>query len=266
MAKKSKSAGRSHAQKKADEKLFLKLLENEASKKRQPGKQTPIKKSGRRIGGNIEKANRKGKQQQKNVSSKAKVSIPSKTDAGRRNVKSTKIGTVSKRAESSRLRIEQPRKKRGTNISQINFEFEKVRAIDKKINLFKTGAGDAIKKELKKRGGKPPRGIIVTVFDKQGREHTQISPLDFVVNKTNVENFVGNMLDKMKVDFMAWKDGHKIKSKRKPRKRRGRLRQDEQAMMDTHDALGPGEGGTEENPYGDYNPDDIASVTIKFIL
>lgn len=237
MAKKSKSAGRSHAQKKADEKLFLKLLENEASKKRQPGKQTPIKKSGRRIGGNIEKANRKGKQQPKNVPSKTKVSISSKTDAGRRNVKPTKIGTVSKRAESGRLRIEQPRKKRGTNISQINFEFEKVRAIDKKINLFKTGAGSAIKKELRKRGGKPPRGIIVTVIDKKGREKTEISPLDFVVNAANVEQFVADMLERMKADFMEWKD-----------------------MEDE-----PGED-TDVNPYADYNPDTIASITIKFIL
>lgn len=253
MAKKSKPSARTHTQKKADEKLFLKLLQNVSK----APKQKTTTKSGDRIGRNDSKSNRPRKSKPQKLPTKSKVSVQTKTHTRRKSVKSTSNRIIKRRTESGRLYTEP--QKRGSK--RIDYTFEKVRSIDKKINLFKQQGGDAIKKELRKRGGKPPRGIIVTVFDKQGREHTQISPLDFVVNKANVENFVGNMLDKMKVDFMAWKDGQKTPKKAKRRK--GKKGSD----MDTFDSLGPGDGGgTEENPYGDYNPDDIASITIKFIV
>lgn len=227
MSKKSKSATRSRAQKKADEKLFLKLLKNEASKKPSQGKQKAIAKTRRRHSNIFERTNRKGKPTGKNVSAKNKVSFQTKGNVSGKNVGTTKIRPISGRLESGRLSAGRQRGK-----EQIDFAFSKVRAVDKKINVFKQQSGKAIKNQLKRHGGKPPRGIVVTVYDKKGREHTRMSPLDFVVNENTTENFVTDMLSDMKEDFMEWKE-----------------------MEDDTDA----------NPYGDFNPDTIHGITIKFI-
>ena len=232
-SKKSRSIRtRSNAQKIADEKLFLKLLENEARKERKQAKQKTIKESRKGKRTDSKSTDKKGTKAKKPVG-KTKVPIPSKTDTRRSNVKSTGKRVSNKRAESGRLRAEP--QKRGSK--QIDFTFERVRAIDKKINLFKSQSGDEIKKQLRKRGGKPPRGIIVTVTDKKGREKTEISPLDFVVNKDNTQEFITDMLERMRDDFLEWKE-----------------------MEDE-----PGED-IEVNPYADYNPDTIAGITIKFII
>lgn len=231
MAKKSKRHARSRAQKIADEKLFLKLLkENE----RKTSIQKTVSKRGgdgsNRITGVNKERTKRGKQK---PVGKSKVSIQTKPDTRGKNVSTTKNRPTPKRNEPGRLHTE-PRK-RGKE--EINYSFDKVRSIDKKINLFKEGASKGIKGQLKRHGGKPPRGIIVTVRDKKGREKTEISPLDFVVNESNIQEFVNNMLERMKDDFMEWKD-----------------------MQEN------GETDTDANPYADYNPDTIASITIKFII
>lgn len=124
--------------------------------------------------------------------------------------------------------------RRRPNKEQTDFHFQGIRSVDKKIQAFGKGADKAISKQLERKDGKPPKGIIVTVYDKKGREHTTVSSPTFVVNKRNVIKHVDKMLKKMKNDFMEWKD-----------------------MKDPDDL--------EENPYADYNPETIHAVTIKYI-
>ena len=236
----AKAAIRSKAQKSKDEKLFLKILKYEAEKERpkiqrKPSQQKVSTKTRKRDSGNINPSNRKGKTgtPKQNISKSYKKGGRTSQNRRGKTTPTAGKGIVSKRPSTGRLYTEP--QKRGSK--QIDFVFEKVRSVNKKIDLFKEQSGSAIKKELRKRGGKPPRGIIVTVRDKKGREKTEISPLDFVVNESNVQNFIADMLERMKADFMEWKD------------------------MEEN-----GETDTDANPYADYNPDTIAEITIKFIV
>lgn len=136
---------------------------------------------------------------------------------------------------SGKLEVSKQTKK---TAKEIHYTFSGVRAVHKKIDLFKAKGKTAIEKQLKKFGGKPPRGLIVLVSDKKGREKAEVSPLDFVVNEENTQKFISDLLDRMKVDFMEWKD-----------------------MQDNDE---PGDD-LDVNPYADFNPDTVSEITIKFI-
>lgn len=145
--------------------------------------------------------------------------------------KQTSKRTTSQGVAKAQLITE--RRQRGKE--QTDFHFEKVRSVNKKIAAFDSQSEKAIANQLSRKGGKPPKGIIVTVRDKKGREHTRISKPDFVVNKKSVKKFTKDMLTEMRDDFMEWKD-----------------MQDEPQDQD-------------DNPYKDYNPDTIHEINIKYI-
>lgn len=234
MAKKSKVGRRSRAQKQQDERLFLKLLENVSKQK----EQKTVKKIGSPNRRTSKSPNPKGKKPTKksDVSKSDKTRRRVTSDRGRKTSKPATKGIINKRVEPGSLRAEPT--KRGAK--RIDFSFGKIRSVDKKIAAFNQQSDDAIKKELRKRGGKPPRGIIVIVSDKEGNEKAFVSPLDFVVNKENVKNFIGEKLEEMKLNFMAWK---------------GMKKADKEFAKEM-----------KEQGYGDYNPDTIQNITIKFIV
>jgi len=243
MAKKIKSIERSSAQKKKDEKLFLKLLKEH---ERKQTKQKTVKKSRKRNSGISAKKDRKGKTSIKKskLSEQNKKGIRTKKIGKRKTTSAITKRTRDKRIEPGILRVE--KQKKGSK--RIDFVFEKVRSIDKKINIFKEQAGTEIKKELKKRGGKPPRGIVVilggkSIVKKDGKlkrvdaERAEISELTFVVNEENVINFVVDKLERIKNAF-----SNKMK-----------------LTNNGHDL-------PEDDSGGIFDPDSIYSITIKFII
>lgn len=176
--------------------------------------------------------NKKHKEPAKKIPVKNKATASNRSTAGK---KATAKGTT--KTQSAKLFT--AKQKRGSK--RIDFSFGKTKDVNKKIDAFESQSDKAIKNELRKRGGKPPRGIIVIVTDKDGNEKTFVSPLDFVVNKENVKNFVTESLQEMRDNFMMWQKmkKHMPKSLQKEMKEQG---------------------------YGDYDPDDIEEITIKFII
>jgi hypothetical protein len=81
--------------------------------------------------------------------------------------------------------------------------FQVLGKLIKKLTFSKTRQKQ-IQKVVKTGKKKPPRGIIVTVRDKKGREKTESSRFDFVVNTDSVKGFVADMIDRMKDDYMEW--------------------------------------------------------------
>jgi hypothetical protein len=233
--KPAKSTARTPAKKADDEKLFLKLLQSESKTPRK----TPVTKRGTKRLPPDTKQPTKGKQGKPGTDKKRTQPIPktgAKIPVDVSKVRKRASAGTAKKGTSKTPTGKLVAEKRQRGKEQNDFHFEGVRSVDKKIDLFKAQAKDAIKKQLARRGGRPPRGIIVTVRDKKGREHTRMSDLTFVVNAENVQNFVDEMLADMKADFMEWKD------------------------MEGE----PGDD-TDENPYKDFNPDNIAEITIKYI-
>lgn len=151
--------------------------------------------------------------------------------------KAVRKGTDISRAKSGELFT--PKQKRGSK--RIDYEFKKVRSIDKKIDLFQQQSDKSLTNELRKRGGKPPRGFVLIMTDKDGNEKTFITPLDFVVNKANIKKFVAEKMAEMKDNFVQWS------------KMKKHMPKDLQQEM-------------KEQGYGEYNPDDIHEMTIKFII
>lgn len=211
---------------------------------------TPRKKTTGKTSARTNKKSRlRGKKLEKSISKKAQ--LPSKKYS-RKTGNTNKVSKKSQRRNSDKKRLKQDNvpslrisgkleiakqtKKTG---DRINYTFREVRAVDKKLALFKAKGNKAINKQLKKFGGKPPLGIVVTVTDKKGREKTELSRFDFVVNEKNVTDFVNDMLSRMKDDFLEWVE-----------------------MTDNGNE--PADD-LDSNPYGDYNPDSIASIQIKFI-
>lgn len=212
------------------------------------GKKNPSKTRKRVTSSNrLPKNKRKKNVQQKNrvrksklvkkvlVKRKVQPNKKQRTGKSRKGVKQ-KVKPTQKQAPRNDGKFKAVKSTRGS-IPQIDFSFSKVRKVDKKISLFKDYAGESIGKQLRTKKGKPPKGIIVTVRDKSGREKTELSRFDFVVNKESTQKFVGDMLGRMKDDFMEW------------------VEMDESGDVPDGDA----------NPYGDYNPDTISNITIKFI-
>lgn len=228
---------RSAAQKKADQKLFTKLIQSYVNKTE--GKTSASNTERKSVRTDRQKYS-KGKATKETGHKKGKKSVQ-KTIVENKAIPKTYRKRVSKTSTSkgvkpSKISGKLIVEKRQRNKEQTDFHFSGVRSVDKKIALFNKEANKAINKQLNRKGGKPPRGIIVTVYDKKGREHTRISPLDFVVNEKTILEFVKGMLLDMKDDFMEWSE-----------------------MQDE-----PGDD-TDSNPYADYNPDSISSITIKYI-
>lgn len=217
-----------------------KRLPNRKSHGTKPKGKTSIKKTASRTG----KSN-----QSKSVSRKDKTPTGYKTGKKSTQKNKANISKVQKSKSVSQRSVRkgsyktQPKtggrlitEKRQRNKEQTDFHFEGVRNVFKKIDTFKQQAKPAIKNQLQRKGGKPPRGFIVTVYDKKGREKTEKTPLDFVVNENSIQEFIESMLERMAIDFEEWKD-----------------------MEDE-----PGED-TDDNPYNDFNPDTIEEISIKYI-
>lgn len=207
-----------------------------AKRKQKADSKKTSKKTNKKPTPKNDKPIKKRNKQPEKLSTKNKISLPSKGNTRRKDVSTTGNRPVKSRTKPDSLRV--PRQKRGAK--QVEFNFSGVKSADKKIQSFQEHSGKTLKKELKKRGGKPPRGAIIIVNDKDGNEKTFVTPLDFVVNETNVKNFIEEKLNEMKDNFAMWSKMKKVdKDFAKEMKEQG---------------------------YGDYNPDSIAGITIKWII
>lgn len=130
---------------------------------------------------------------------------------------------------------------------ELDFDVSSVVDINDKISLFEAQAAPYIKKQLKKRGGKPPRGIVVIVTDENGNTAGAASALTFVVNLENVIKFVVDFLKEL-LDNAEYfqKQINKVQ------------KSGASSLRDILEQL------SEEN-YGNIELNTIVSITIKFI-
>lgn len=248
MKKKAKKAAKKSTVKKTVKKSISKKPNRKNNERKKKKQKTRTKTTGKVPTRSNKKSGLRTSKSQKAVPKKKR--IPKSKSAGK-TVHPNKVRTKPQRRSSKQkttksdnvpnVRISgtlEVSKQTKQTKDRINYTFKKIRAVDKKLALFKAKGNQAINKQLKKFGGKPPRGIVVTVTDKNGREKTEISRFDFVVNEKNTVDFVNDMLKRMKDDFMEWVE------------------------MEEN---GEPQDDLDKNPYGDYNPDSIASIQIKFI-
>lgn len=162
------------------------------SKQHSSGRRNRTKETGRRI-------SEHGKQR----------GIP-KADRGKNKIRlstrHTQAGgkaTQGKVKRSGRVDVKQAKKK---PVFEVRFPGSKT--IKDKSDLFNTSSkvSKAIDKQLKRRKGKPPRGVIVWVVDKDGNRAGFISDPRLHVDKKGVLKTAKKVLTK---DY--WKDFHKKK-------------------------------------------------------
>lgn len=223
----------------------------------QKNKKHELKKKGKK---DVEKTRGKGVATSKGRSKERKRAVPKSKQLSKQKL-DPKTGTKNKakvsgksgdkkRAVSSRktstaqLIVDQT-SGRVLSRQQIDYTFKGVKSIQKKLELFERYADDSLIKQFKRKGGKPPRGVVVVVTGKKGKgkksatvEIGKVSPFDFVVNKKNVKAFVKGIIEK--------------------------IRDDAEEFMDMGDADGS-EDFLEDHSGADVNPDSIESIMLKFI-
>lgn len=121
---------------------------------------------------------------------------------------------------------------------KIHLDFKHVRSIDKKIALLDK-ADSAFKKQFKRKSGEPPMGMVVTVTDRHGRSASDIAPSEMVVNRKNTKEFIARFLKSMKSNNNRFRERNQNRPAGK--------------------TLEKGTG------YDDFNPDNVVTVTVKFI-
>jgi len=242
---------------------------NKASKKEQRPLVTTAKK---RSGNRTQKA-RKGGSKRKEFSEKVRagnaVSIRSKQGGKKGKVVQGSLRKI-------RGTVVVGKYKRGSD--KVKLSFKGVKSIQKKIALFEQSevVDKAIKDQLKRKKGRPPKGIIIIVRDKHGREAALIPPPSMVVNEANIRNklnkFVASLGDGYSNTIQKIADQKKKRRKHKPRKgknesqRKFKKRFHEWEVSEEEweaNQLGGGGGGDEG--YEDYNPEDIQDVEMIFI-
>jgi hypothetical protein len=186
--------------------------------------------------------------------------------------------------------------RRKRNSERIKVSFGKTKDIESKIQSFANSKklSDSIDKQLKRKKGKPPKGLIIIVRDKKGAEAAHVTRPSFVANKKNIEKELAKFTKDLKKDYGKTvqqladikKQKKNLKGEvprpRKPRKRKSetkkrfnfRVEQYEKALDKWHEGeltshewegLQLGGGGGEDSGYGEYNPDNIASIDLQFI-
>ncbi len=189
------------------------------------------------------------------VVNKPKVLL-SKKQSGR-SQKATKPATRKPRTDSLTI----AKRKRGKEM--LNVSFGKTRKVETKIKAFETSKKltDSIKKQLKRKGGKPPKGMVIVVRDKKGNEAAHLSRPSFVANEKNIKKELAKFTKELKKDYSKFSqklaERQKGPKQRKPRK----------YEMTSHEWEGEqlGGGGSLAEGYEDYNPDNIQEIDIKFI-
>lgn len=138
---------------------------------------------------------------------------------------------------------------RGSN--RLSTSFGKVRKIENKIDLFANSESlqKEIKKQLSRKGGKPPKGMIIIVKDKKGNEAAHVTMPSFVVNEGNIQKEIKKFLKELKKDYSKYAESLSDGGK----------------AGDTFDVLGVGERDSEADGYESYNPDNIVNIDIQFI-
>jgi hypothetical protein len=174
-----------------------------------------------------------------NPSNKAKVSTKQSNPSG----KAAKQGTKS-RTKNAGLSIQKPR---GEN--RINIAFKGIKKLKDKIDVFNSDAKKEIKKQLQKKGGKPPRAIVVIVDGTRGRgkkkqpvEAARVSPVDLPINTDTVLDFTSGYLQELQENYLTFIEMQEVIS-------------GEEFDPDLFD---------DEN-YGDFDPDNVNGISIKFI-
>lgn len=127
-------------------------------------------------------------------------------------------------------------RKRGQE--KIFIDYKHVRSIDKKIALLDK-SDSAFKKQFKRKSGEPPMGMVVTVSDRHGRSASDIAPSEMVVNRKNTKEFIARFLKSLKSNNNRFRERNQNRPKGK--------------------TLEKGTG------YDDFNPDNVVSITVKFI-
>lgn len=125
---------------------------------------------------------------------------------------------------------------------QIEFRFKGSKSIASKLGALERQAtvSKAIKAQLKRKEGRPPRGAVVVVSDKDGNELAFPTPPDMVINEANLKAFIEDKTKEMARDHTKW-----LKFKKAQRK--GYVDEDS------------------DNPYGEFNPNGINAINVKFI-
>lgn len=127
------------------------------------------------------------------------------------------------------------KRERGKEVIKISFK--NVRDIEKKIALLESSLEleKANKNQLKRKGGKPPKGLIIVVRNKTGVETAHVTRPSFVSNQKNILKEFRKYMRDLKQSHKLWV-------------LQGRPKDDE---MDESGAS--------------FNPNSIESIDIKFI-
>lgn len=233
---------------KAKTNVTKKTAKKTPSKKRKASKALHRKEKANRKAGLSKKIQlRKSKSAKKNTD-KNKISISSQRTGSSRKVSGKSI--KSSKGTNAKVfgKLEVTKQTRGTG-KQLEYSFKKVKNIDKKITLFSEQSKESIKKQLKKFGGKPPRGFQVIVSASKGKGKykkpvivSSVTPYDFVVNEISTVKYVTGFLTELKDAAELYK-----------------IASEESDINEDEGELG--ETGSFEN----IDPDNINEILIKFI-
>jgi hypothetical protein len=124
---------------------------------------------------------------------------------------------------------------------KIHLFFKNVRSVDNKVKLLNSDSVDKeLTKQFKRKKGEPPLGMVVTVTDKNGVSASDLAPDTMVINKANAKEFAERFLKSLGTQYKRTRNY-------KRGKRKGEVEDD-------------GDTG-----YDDYNPENVQTITIKFI-
>ncbi len=164
--------------------------------------------------------------------------------------------------------------RRKRNSERIKVSFGKTKDIESKIESFANSKklSDSIDKQLKRKKGKPPKGLIIIVRDKKGAEAAHVTRPSFVANKKNIEKELAKFTKELKKDYgkfsrelADYKATGKVKKLRR-RKRESVSKFEQRQRAYETGIFGGGSGGGEgDEGYHSYNPDDIEDIDLQFI-
>lgn len=167
----------------------------------------------------------------------------------------------------------------GKTKQTISVSFKGVRDIGKKAALFEKSSkvDAAIAKQLKRKGGKPPRGFVIKVTDKDGRVAGDVSHPSVAVNHGNIRKATNKFVKQLTKDYTKYQQQLAEQKKRhklppKPRRKKGESkrkfnRRNQEWENRTAEILleGVDSKAGPESTYKDYNPNKISKIEIVFI-
>ena len=142
-----------------------------------------------------------GRKRVKRTKHISKIVKPDKVQLSPKSVRKSRKKSVKAIRKTQAKAIDILKYKRGSN--RIKTSFKRFKEIDKKITAFNSSneLNLSIKKQLKRKGGKPPKSLIMIVRDKNGNEAAHVTDYSLVITEKSVKKELSKFTKELKRDY-----------------------------------------------------------------